>query len=410
MLAYFYATVLLLLIRSFTEAGNGAGVFYPVLDLTSRVIGILCIGVAILAKLTLPSSRADKRLTLASFSLLTIATLNGLLNFPFDETLASEITRILAIYAVYCLGSHFNQISIRSISLSLKVLAFTPAVVVIVTYSGGNSIYRVEGRASGTFSHPNSAAAFLGISALMLLTYFVKKGELSSFMLLVLVMFAMSMTQSLTTLLGVLLAMMVYLFLGTNLSISRRLTFVGFALGGGIVLSIGYINKLKEIFEVDLTTILSSGSNDTSIGWRILNWNLYLKTWEKSPFFGYGPGSASTHFSPLGTRPHSAFVQILIEYGLVGLIWILVVYFLLIKKINSFSQLDKATLNFAVPLGLYLLVLSLTSNILTYTSSMLFASFLFGIMSPKHEFENSKLAARKFEQRFSGRYTPKPFL
>jgi hypothetical protein len=208
-------------------------------------------------------------------------------------------------------------------------------------------------------------------------------------------MIAVSLTQSLTALVGVVFALSILLLDNPRIKSNTKSILILILASSALFLSIIFKNKLKDLITIDYKTIFTSGSFDSSIGWRVLNWNLYIKQWQESPILGFGPGSTSAHFTPLGSIPHSAIVFLLVEYGLVGLVIASFSFLVLVWQLRKTKQRDGLDFYTSLPLGVYLAILSLTSNILTYTSALFLAAFVLGIASQVDSLAKDELERKR---------------
>ncbi len=384
--------ILLITLRTFTEYGNIIGTHYSFLDVANKAIGVLVIIFALVTFISRPMNHRNNYLTKVLFFTLILCVLNGLKNFEFDLSLATELVRLISIYCFYIIALRFVTIPNTVIRVFILFACTTPGTVVILTYLSGLTVFRADGiRATGMFSHPNSAAAYLGVSAIVCLSIFLQERKIRIFIFFLLNIIAIGITQSLTALVAVVMAMS----LGV-LNDSRVKQNIKIVLTSGIVLftllfSIKFVSKIGELFKIDYTTILIGGSVDSSIGWRVLNWSLYLKQWEKSPILGFGPGSASAHFTPLGQIPHSGIVQLLVEYGLAGLIVGFSCFLIFVWQLHRLKQRDGLGIFISLPVGTYLAIMSLTSNILTYTATLYLTAFALGIASQTNNLAKDKL-------------------
>lgn len=379
----FRISIFLILLRTLTEYGNASGYYLPSLEAANKIIGVILVLLSVVTfkKWGLTSSNLGLKFSLTIFFLISV--LNGLLNYPFDSVLASEIARIISILSVYSIGLHARYIDLNKLKNYLLIVCSIPGVILITSYFFGGSHFRIDAnRATGTFSHPNSAAAYFGISAIVCLGLFLKSRKIYLIIMFIINIFSVILTQSMTSLIGTIFAISVMLLIDDWMTVRKKISLIGAISFLTLIFSFQFLNKISEIFNSDYRTILISGSNDTSIGWRILNWNLYFKYLEKSPFLGFGPGSSS-HLSPLGHKPHSGLVQVIVEYGLVGMSVLFIAFLLFIRKSACTQRNFDPIMVIAYPLGSFLLVLSLTSNILSYTASLFLAALALGISNQR---------------------------
>lgn len=176
------------------------------------------------------------------------------------------------------------------------------------------------GRASGTFSNPNFAGAWLGsLVVLLLASGFPARWQVRLPIVAVLTVGTLA-TQSFSAVFGGVLA-------ATYIALNRlRLhpMLRGTLLLGGV--AIAYL----AVMWVDV--IGPTSRTDRSFGSREAIWLEGLKAWVGQPV-GVGPGTYSSErmFNERGTELHSDIVQALVEGGVVGLA-LLVLLFVVIGR------------------------------------------------------------------------------
>jgi len=379
----FKGTVLLITLRTFTEYGFANGIRYSLLEIVTRAIGVIAIFFTLVTFRSGTINQRNRILSAAVFFTIIICTLNGLKNFPWDSALSEELVRLLAVYAFYVLASRFTAIPAPAIRRYLLFACTLPGIIVLGTFLLGSEIFRSgSDRATGTFAHSNTAAAYLGVSAIVCIAIFFEVRNKLFLVFFLINVIAIGVTQSLTSLVGLVFAMAIIGLNNPKIKSSLKKTLVSLTLIlTTIFFSLEYLPKIGQVFSTDYKLVLTTGETGTSIGWRLLNWTLYLEQWKESPVLGFGPGSASAHFSPLGSIPHSAFVQMLVEYGVLGLSVGLLSFIVFIWQNSRVKHREGLNFYVSLPLGSFLAILAMTSNIFSYTSALYLSAFTFGIMS-----------------------------
>jgi hypothetical protein len=204
----FKGTVLLITLRTFTEYGFANGIRYSLLEIVTRAIGIIAIFFTLVTFKSGTINQRNRILSAAVFFTIIICTLNGLKNFPWDSALSEELVRLLAVYAFYVLASRFTAIPAPAIRRYLLFACTLPGIIVLGTFLLGSEIFRSgSDRATGTFAHSNSAAAYLGVSAIVCIAIFFEVRNKLFLVFFLINIIAIGTTQSLTSLVGVVFAM-----------------------------------------------------------------------------------------------------------------------------------------------------------------------------------------------------------
>jgi O-antigen ligase len=85
----------------------------------------------------------------------------------------------------------------------------------------------------------------------------------------------------------------------------------------------GYKRLVDESRMEKLDEVERSGKETTSLIWRLLNWRFLYRTWQRSPWVGYGLAS-SPQVNPMktsqgiGSDPHNDYMRYLVETGILG--------------------------------------------------------------------------------------------
>ncbi|MCC3266570.1 O-antigen ligase family protein [Arthrobacter gengyunqii] len=295
----------------------------------------------------------------------------------------SEPIRVISLVAIFVLSYRYAQ-GRADRGLVLLGLVPIPAALLLIAGLAASSASLVSsgGRAVGTFSHPNGAAAFFSISALVAVGIAY---SLRSRLWLIggcLSLIALLLTASMGGLLGLLVGLLVFVLLRAGVTSAKK---VGLLISLGLVSAIavnisGVADRLTELEGLDVQGSLGSGESTNSLEWRLINWGEYLEIFRAAPWVGTGAGSTWSEIMPLGAPPHSIFVQFLVEYGISGTFVFLVLFFIIVKYLIS-------RLNHGWPAGLLLSIIALMvvngseSNLFGYTPAMYYVAAVAGILS-----------------------------
>ena len=91
-----------------------------------------------------------------------------------------------------------------------------------------------------------------------------------------------------------------------------------------IFILVSYFQNIENQLSEDLFT--STG--------RVFHWINALRLWEGSPIFGVGPGGYSYLVDTPISHPHNIYLQVLSEWGAMGLSLMLILFVLSIKKVK----------------------------------------------------------------------------
>jgi O-antigen ligase len=180
-------------------------------------------------------------------------------------------------------------------------------------------------RPNGTFAHPNGAAMFMAVAAIVSLWRYLDVGRHSSdAVLTALFCLALIATYSIDGLVTV-VAMLV--ILGAFRSGAPRSNIVPFAMAAALVLVFLATPLGSARIASESNTSLASaerGEANSTLAWRLNKWKTLLLDWEASPLYGQGLGTTVTEAPILGNEyagdlPHNEYLRYLVETGVVGL-------------------------------------------------------------------------------------------
>jgi O-antigen ligase len=222
----------------------------------------------------------------------------------------------------------------------IQLLGFAPALLAVyqlVAHTGSD--IAGELRSYGTFAHPDSAAMFFAIAAIISLWRYLDDGRRGVDVLLTLLFAAALLaTFSLDGLITLVAMLLAYGALRPG-SLGAKL--VPCAIAGLLVLTF-FATPLgaKRLSNESTTSIRTAehGESNSSLAWRLNKWKLVLPEWEESPLAGRGLGTTVTGARMPGDQfageaPHNEFVRYLVETGVIGLTILLCALGLLIGRL-----------------------------------------------------------------------------
>lgn len=330
------------------------------------------------------------RIAIAILIFVGVFTLVGLGVYGVQLSMLNDSLRIFSIVAIgSAAAAAVAKRGGRSIT-NVIILAALPSAA--LTFAGWAfqipGLYSdVTGRGFGTLTHPVAAAAFFSIVAVLALYAALHYGihwHLGSLGIVTLAVIATSSLGGLATIAFGLVVLLLLLERGTR---GRLAAFVFVALGGLVSLSFFGSTIFSRLDELGSTaTADQSAGGENSLDWRFRNWQALLKFWEQQPVIGWGYGSTSDLIRPLGELPHSGPVQLLVETGVLGLVFafgIVVAAFVVIVRMWRAGERNPASLRLTV-LGT-ILVNSLSSNTLGYMPMLMAFAVVWAVAQPSSE-------------------------
>jgi O-antigen ligase len=305
----------------------------------------------------------------------------GLLHFGLDGFIFRELLRSLSIIAVFVGAVRLVRNGRWSLLRLVSVVVLPAGILLIVGYVLQIApLMQSGGRAVGSFSHANAAAAFFGLGVVLCLWAPGGRARLK-FTTGAVSALALLLTQSIGSVAAVVVAMLLPAFLSSRLRIAAKLWILAAVVGGTVVVltSTGLGDRLAQLRGFTGTIAAESGrTSSDSLAWRLLNWRLLVALWRERPWFGYGLGSTSEEVMPLGGPPHSLFVQLLVEGGVVGVLATLVILTCVAVSVRQSVAVGHAQGTALLAVAIFVVVLGSESNLLGYTA----ADYLFAIGLP----------------------------
>jgi O-antigen ligase len=142
--------------------------------------------------------------------------------------------------------------------------------------------------------------------------------------------------------------------------------------------------RLEELETTTPYSVASRGQAYTtnSLDWRFYNWAQEIRAWRDEPILGYGLGSTAAIISPGGSIPHSDFLRLLVETGVIGFVLFggaLIVLCHALYRRTRLPSYDGAYATLALSIVLGLLVHGLVNNASTQTATMYSTAIVVGI-------------------------------
>ncbi|MDV8055973.1 O-antigen ligase family protein [Rhodococcus sp. IEGM 1343] len=138
---------------------------------------------------------------------------------------------------------------------------------------------------------------------------------------------------------------------------------------------------------------------------RYVIWELTLKSWEKNPWFGNGPGSSqvmlSKYFDGQIAHPHNEYLRLLHDIGIVGLaLWlagIVAILMAAVRRNRATARAGEQVAHTAAILSVVVILLaSLTDNVtITVFQAIIFGTMIGLSMAARRGIETTKPAPRE---------------
>ncbi len=245
-----------------------------------------------------------------------------------------------------------------------------------------------NGRAAGTFVHANAAGSFLAIAVTVVSWLALSRGSAYVIPLLVAVS-ALVLTESLNALISALSGIFMLLILLPATILARTFYLFSCAVASWLIVSFTALgSRIHEALSSDFSAAIESGVSQNSFEWRILNWVELIHAWSSSPVFGWGIGSTASLIQPLGGPPHSMYVQVLVETGIIGVAAGLALGISLgsysIRKQRAYP--GSPYMPAVVALFVCLAVNGFASNLLTSGAALYLSACVLGILSGLESF------------------------
>lgn len=285
--------------------------------------------------------------------------------------LLREGVRALSIAAIAVIVLCAPRLRAAAAARIVQFAGIVPAALAFLQVATGAGM-EVDGalRSYGTFSHPNSAALYFGIAAVVSLWCYLDGGRRWFDAVFAAAFVGAAIT---TFSLGGIAALVVMLLV---FGVMRRGT-IGVKVGAWaaaaalVVVFVATPVGAQRLASQSSTDFSASaqGASTNSLEWRFYNWGTLLPAWRDSPIVGQGIGTTLTGETATGDLPHNEYVRLLVETGIVGVAVVAAALIALMRALFRRRRTGVgggiAAMALAILAGC--LVNALTSNTLLYT-------------------------------------------
>jgi O-antigen ligase len=390
------ALLALIVARQLVDLGTstGHGVF-PTTLLNAAIALALLVLVVFSGGRTFPYRLIP--LVLLALSWVLLGVVVGLARFGTTSGAVEERLRLLSGVAVFVTAARLA--SARPIRPLLLVAVLPAALLLLLGYAVGSPLMVQSGnRAAGTFSHANAAAAFMCVAAMTCLSLWFFQRSRSMLLVGLTCTLALIVTQSIGGLAGFVAGAFTVLIINVRIALGPRLAAV---LATAVTIFVVTVFSRLGARLAEFTSPyagLAPGEED-SLAWRFTNWSLLLHDWKDSPWFGYGLGSTSTQLQPLGVPPHSIFVQLLVETGVVGVAVVALAWLVLAVRLVRLAVRGRWEASILLGLLSLVLVNGSESNLIGYTATIYLLLFIMGVLAARCVGPADELALRPSRSR-----------
>jgi O-antigen ligase len=304
-------------------------------------------------------------LSLASFMFATTG-------FGLKVEIVSELVRLWSILGMAVLArtavAEMGAILFATRLVHLGLPAIGLLVVGFVTRTP--YLFSGAGRAFGTFQQTNSAASFVALYSCLVLYLLLRTGRKQFVVFLILALAGAASTLSLGGIVSLLAGLMVLLFgSGASARIKTLATTALLAVSTLAATSGVLTDRLRALETTVSIDQATSGQTTNSLDWRFYNWKRLLAIWQEQPLLGWGMGSTNEELQPIGKQPHSEYVRVLVEFGILGAAFcvalLLIAIFLIFRpQTSSWGR------TLALSALMALLVNAIVSNTVSYVPTM----------------------------------------
>jgi O-antigen ligase len=366
----------------------------------NALLGIIAIGMTLFYLFSikkLPKKKTKNLLfILTAWSLyLMISSIS--IFFSIDKKASAyELLRLLSILSFFILGfftGNFKKASfIPKLIFYSSIIPLSFAFYQLIAETGMGRVAGLQNRLFGTFSDPNSFAAFCLIAFGILIYYLSQKKaisikenwkEYSILGFLILILLA-------TFSRGGWLAFLIFLTIFTLIKKPKLLLLLFISLILLTSISEPVRDRLEDVYNPPITS---------SVYWRFEQWSKMTDLFKKQPWTGYGIGTEivvhEKEFGFYAGNPytHNDILKNALETGIFGALsyLILIITTSIILLIKYFQEKNKKYRDLILVIFLIFLVeftFSLTSNILRTTVIQWITWFLVGFVLTKSSSKN----------------------
>lgn len=387
--SYTSIIILLLMMRIFTD----------VLPLTS-VLNLALTSLIFIFSIFIVAFKYKRRFSkgVVFYVILFIAAVaNGLVflnnhGYNFFEVFRGVIrylTVILLFLSLFSIDASFKVV----ISKIVYFIVFPSMLLIAYGFLvGGYKEYQGQLRFAYPIANPNTLAAFCYVSiftiSLWISNYRSSFVKYIGLLCVIFYLFTIVKTGSLTSLGSVL----IFLFLTMYLNFPKKYKLLGLAISSFALLLCLFllkntiIERVQGVFFTDMDTLeLSEGS---SILWRFQAWYYYLSSLSYFNWiFGAGIGVSralllpdtffALKYSFMAPGTHSDYVQVIVDFGVIGLLFFCFSYIRLFSYIKSIgSKSSTLFLSFMLSILFYMLLDNILDSRLFFLISVIFSAYL----------------------------------
>ncbi|SUE15388.1 Lipid A core - O-antigen ligase and related enzymes [Rhodococcus gordoniae] len=292
----------------------------------------------------------------------------GFGRYGIDGDLILESMRLLSALSIFILAYAYCRPNLPRTTI-LWMIAPAAVVALASALTTIEGTFTRAGRLTATFSHPNAAGAFFGLSVVVLLAIWLKKRDRITFSICLAAGICLLLTGSLGGIVGCIVGVLVVVWTRPARSSGRRILQ---SLAVAAVLAAGYIMSglSARVAEFNWGAQSASKSDADSFQWRFENWRRLIDEWQENPLLGYGLGASSHNVMPMGGPPHSLYFQVMVDMGAVGVLLLVVGAVAMSKHARKVAKVPGW--EGAALLGIlsFALVNGLVSNLVGYTATI----------------------------------------
>ncbi|MEI6835810.1 MAG: O-antigen ligase family protein [Candidatus Falkowbacteria bacterium] len=293
------------------------------------VLGMMLIGLAVLAVILKWSKLKNLPLRFPWLSFLGILAVLSFFSFSKSAS-AVDFFRLLSFFSAFVFG-YLIYDTPKKLTFLIKTIIFSAIIPASVAWyqllTRGGFFDGDRWRLMGTFVHPNMLAFYLVL--VICLSLFVslnlKKGVIEKIpYALLAIFFVVALLFTYTRAAWLALALILF---GIGIYRFRKLLFIS-------ILAAAVLYLFAPFFQDRVSTLMTLGASDSST-WRLDLWRDIWSFIKASPWFGYGPGTASIFIQNniprflVETEPHNDYLRVWLESGIFALlafVWIFMAY------------------------------------------------------------------------------------
>jgi|GEM_PF-889582 len=354
----------------------------------NSLLGIMAIGMVFFFLISQKKKfNRSFKVVMTTWILYLTASLVSIFFSVDPGTTFQELVRLFSIFSIFILGYLFA--SSKKPALGFRIVLYSSIIPLSVgiyqalTESGMGRVAGLKNRLHGTFSDPNSFAAFLVIIIAILVYFMINKSkkvslakkwkEFSLISFLIIILLA-------TFSRGGWLALLVF---GSILSAFKSPKILLLLMGGFILITLTVEpvqDRVEDVYNPPITS---------SVYWRFQQWDRMYRLFQKNPWTGYGAGTeVLVHEREFGFNAgnpytHNDLLKNALETGVFGAIsYALLLLATLATLLFGYFRSQKAEVKnlFLIIFVLFLAEIgfSMTSNILRSTAIQWLIWFLVG--------------------------------